>query len=404
MTVGMSDRSTYQELKSMVLDFIDHGLNGYGDAGTNSNRANTTSMQENRINKTEYISKNSAGIFWGLFGGSNGSSVPIESRRKASCRPIYLAGESFGGILAADVALTLLAGKQNSNYRNAPIENLQGLVLINPATCYDRSQLAIKGPQVSNMPKALYLMGLFGQLLPLFTDEYSVEQLGLILQAQALPSVIDNPQREAYMGRVAISLPTKLEFMPPDTLSWRLEQWLQTGCAIMRESSFKSFPKFRTLIVVGENDKTLPSIAEAERLTNKVMLPSQTQIHVVEGAGHASTCGSRLDLTAVMRKHFSELQKPPKTNSIKQPKGAADAGSTEREKRTSMKPAAQKGTGARFGMEERYDKARIGLNPILYWSRNIYRSVQSIVEVRRIFVPESNLEVSYKKTRYKVSM
>jgi hypothetical protein len=134
-----------------------------------------------------------------------------------------------------------------------------------------------------------------------------------------------------------------------------------------------------------------------------VMLPSQTQIHVVEGAGHASTCGSRLDLAAVMRKHFSELQKPSRTNSIKQPKGTSDGGRSEREKRTTMKPEAKEGTGPRFGMEERYDKARIGLNPIFYWSRSNYRSVQATVEERRIVVPESNIEVSYKKTKYKLA-
>jgi hypothetical protein len=402
MTVGMSDRSTYEELKAMVMDFIDHLFNGDGDDadGSEVGRSKSTSKHLKALNKTTDMNKVSARTFWGFLGGSSSFSATVERRQKANGRPIYLAGESFGGILAADIGLTLLGGKQKC--KNTPIVNLQGLVLINPATCYDRSQLAIKGPQVSNMPNALYVIGLFGQLMPLFTDEYSVEQLGLILQSKALPSVIDNPLREAYMGRVAISLPTKLEFMPPDTLSWRLEQWLQTGCATMRESSFKSFPNFRTLIVVGENDKALPSIAEAERLANKVMLPSQTQIHVVEGAGHASTCGSRLDLAAVMRKHFSELQKSPRMNSLQQPKNDADVWSTEIEKRTSMKPAAKEGSGPRFGMVERYDKARIGLNPILYWSKSNYRSVQSTVVERRIFVPESKCAVSYKKTKYMV--
>lgn len=406
LIVGMNDRSTYQELKAIVLDFIANDLNGGHDDGDGSDTrsALTFSTQEMSNNKTRDYKQGTAGSLWRMFGGSNGSSQSIERKRKARSRPIYLAGESFGGILAADVSLTILAEKRNSlKYRDSSKANLQGLVLINPATCYDRSQLAIKGPQVSHMPNALYLMGLFGQLLPLFTDEYSVEQLGLILRAKALPSVIDNPQREAYMGRVAISLPTKLEFMPPGTLSWRLQQWLQTGCAAMRESSFKSFPKFRTLIVVGENDKTLPSIAEAERLANKVMLPSQTQIHVVEGAGHASTCGSRLDLAAVMRKHFVELQKPRKKKVVKQPKHETEESCIENEKRTSMKTSAQEGEGPFFGMEERYDKAKIGLNPILYWSKSNYRAVQSRVEKRLIHVPDSDREVSYKKTKYNVT-
>ncbi|KAG7374450.1 lysophospholipase [Nitzschia inconspicua] len=404
MTVGMKDRSTYQELKTIVLDFIKKELD---HDGCDVQQLSDTIPIIDRESSSETFdgSKDVSGIFRGIFGGGNLSA--LQKIKHSRRRPIYLAGESFGGILASDVALTLLTKKRNSRIaldeRGQQPVDLQGLVLINPATCYDRSQLALKGPQVSQMPKPLYLMGLFSQLLPLFTDEHSVSQLGLILQGKALPSVIDNPQREAYMGRVAISLPSKLEFMPPDTLAWRLEKWLETGCSQMRESTFKLFPKFRTLIVVGEKDKTLPSIAEAERLTNKVLLPSQTKVHVVEGAGHASTCGSRLDLAAVMRNHFIELQKPNKKENqqSKQEKNQTEAQSKKKEKRTSMKAAAEVGTGPFFGMEERYDKAKIGLNPILYWSKSNYTPVQLQIEDRLVTMPGSK-QVSYKKANYKV--
>jgi hypothetical protein len=57
---------------------------------------------------------------------------------------------------------------------------LQGLTLINPATCYGRSRLAHIG-----------------------TNDYSLEQLIMILRGNALPSVIDTPVREACIGRVA---------------------------------------------------------------------------------------------------------------------------------------------------------------------------------------------------------
>jgi hypothetical protein len=56
-----------------------------------------------------------------------------------------------------------------------PNLNLQGLILINPATCFDRSQLASEGPAVSTLPKFVYPFGLL-RLLPLFTDEYTFEQ------------------------------------------------------------------------------------------------------------------------------------------------------------------------------------------------------------------------------------
>jgi|APIni6443716594_1056825.scaffolds.fasta_scaffold5604546_1 hypothetical protein len=56
------------------------------------------------------------------------------------------------------------------------------------------------------------------------------------------------------------------------------------------------------LLVAGEKDLTLSSIAEVEHLSN--IIPN-SQVHVVEGAGHASsTCGSRVNLAALMRGCF----------------------------------------------------------------------------------------------------
>lgn len=417
MTIGMEDRSTYKELKSIVLDFlkndlaIEHGQKQFSASG-NADVTERNSVEEMPQKKNPPI--DGSGLFAGIFGG-NAKKIG----QKESGRSIYIVGESFGGILASDVALTLLAEqKKKRNGNDEAIVDLKGVVLINPATCYDRSQLATAGPPVAKTPFPFYVLSLLSKLVPLFTDEFSLEQLFLILQAKALPSVIDNPCREAYMGRVALSLPTKLEFMPPTTLSWRLNEWLQTGCAALSDSSFAAFPNFRSLIVVGEKDKTLPSIAEAERLANKVMNPSRTKIHVVDGAGHASTCGSRLDLTAVIRDSFPELQKTStatrwgkakrsQQSSIEPDDSSVDSAQAREcsvhAKRTSMKPQAQEGYGPHFGMEERYDKADIGLNPLLYWSKSNFKSVQRVTQERNILVPKTEDQIQYKKTIYTVS-
>jgi pimeloyl-ACP methyl ester carboxylesterase len=417
MTIGMEDRSTYKELKTIVLDFLKNDLaieDGqkqfsasltFGNAGVRE-RNSVEEMSQKKNPPTD-----GSGLFAGIFGG-NAKRIG----QKENGRSIYIAGESFGGILASDVALTLLTEQKKRNGNDEAIVDLKGVVLINPATCYYRSQLATAGPPVAKTPFPFYVLGLLSKLVPLFTDEFSLEQLFLILQAKALPSVIDNPRREAYMGRVALSLPTKLEFMPPTTLSWRLNEWLQTGCAALRDSSFAAFPNFRSLIVVGEKDKTLPSIAEAERLANKVMNPSRTKIHVVDGAGHASTCGSRLDLTAVIRDSFPELQKTSTVTRWGNAKrsqqcyielddsvDSAQARQSVHAKRTSMKPQAQKGYGPHFGMEERYDKADIGLNPLLYWSKSNFKSVQRVTQERNILVPKTQDPIQYKKTIYTVS-
>ncbi len=409
MTIGMEDRSTYNELKNIVLDFVKNELT-VKDADKESSfpSSDSTDRKEEKMQKEE-TPADSGGLFAGLFGGNIKKMIP-----KKNGRPIYIAGESFGGILASDITFTILTEQIKRNDPDASIVDLQGLVLINPATCYDRSQLATAGPPVAKTPFPFYLLALFSKLVPLFTDEFSVEQLFLILRAKALPSVIDNPLREAYMGRVALSLPTKLEFMPPSTLDWRLNEWLQAGCAALSDLSFAAFPNFRSLIVVGEKDKTLPSIDEAERLANRVTNPTKTKIHVVDGAGHASTCGSRLDLAAVIRNSFPELQttrggtrwRKGKRSQSSNTGGDMSAESdlfayeSTHSKRTRMKPEAQVGYGPNFGMEERYDKADIGLNPLLYWSKSNFQFVQGDSQERTIKIPNSPDPVHYKKTIY----
>lgn len=397
MTVAMDDRSTFEELKQNVLDFIQEIQISPKGQLSMTNRTSSAGQEQENLTKKE------GNFFTNLFKQTQ------ENNSKGKKRPIYLAGESFGGVLASEVALTIL----KDNQQGLSVD-LKGLVLINPATCYDRSSLAIKGPSVATLPSLLYPFGLF-QMLPLFADEFSFQQLLLILLAKALPSVVDSPERESYMGRVAFSLPNKLEYMSQETLAWRLKQWLEVGCARMdseRMSEFSNKRNLRTLIIAGERDLTLPSIAEAERLAN--ILPN-SQVHVVEGAGHASTCGSRLDLTAVMRGRFSELRKPNKANKdaarqkmggkvkTKQSKATLyqkNGGDSNEDffpspmatatlselmkvtKRTAMKETASEGTGAYFGMEPRYDGADIGLNPILYWSKENFQSVRRSDEER----------------------
>ena len=359
--------------------------------------------------------------------GPEHSSKQKKSKQKKSRpkptepRPVYLAGESFGGILAAEVALSILSSPVSSSSPSAAMPptsspqpwlassmipstsftdgslissssspssiNLKGLALINAATCYDRSKLAAEGPIVADLHPWLYNLGLL-RLLPLFTDDYSLQQLRLILQSKALPSVIDTAAREAYMGRVAFSLPFVIPFLPQETLKWRLTQWLDYGCArmasrlvdfrkVLLQKSKKS-DDFGILIVAGEKDGALPSIAEAERLAN--VLPNVGLLHVVEGAGHASTCGSRVDLAALFRKCFPGLRPRGILGGGLpwQRVGPAATASTDDSGRTAMKKGAAAGKGAYFGMEPRYDNATIGLNPLLYWSSRFYRKAPSV--------------------------
>jgi pimeloyl-ACP methyl ester carboxylesterase len=320
MQVAMDDRSTFEDLKDAVINFL---------------------VQE---------------CIYGRMG-----------ERYELC----LMGESFGGILAIEVAAALKSNTQYSNF-----VRLQGLILVNPATSYLRSELYRLGPPIANSrwlrPIEIipYIFGLTTKLVPLFLDEgLAMQQLFTILSSKGLPAVVNTPQREAYMGRVAMSLANRLKFMPKDTLKWRLEEWLQWGNAVFEDrlemlksgiiegeddrGMLRLSREVKTLIVVGEFDKTLPSLDEADRLAAEVF--RNNVVHVVTGAGHASTCGGTLNLMQLLRQVYPELNGYRRTN--------YDVGTTE------WKPRG----GDLNGLVPRYDYAKIGLSPLLYWSSDYYR-------------------------------
>jgi hypothetical protein len=115
-------------------------------------------------------------------------------------------------------------------------------------------------------------------------------------------------------------------------------------------NDFRPSNRFALFIIAGEHDLCLPSIGEAERLSS---IFTNSHVFVVEGAGHASTCGSRADLAALLRKRFPELTG-----------------------RTAMKAAAASGKGPYLGMEPRYDgRDDVGLSPLKYWNKDNYRAV-----------------------------
>jgi pimeloyl-ACP methyl ester carboxylesterase len=345
MTIGIEDRSSVEDLKRCVLSYI------------------REQVKVDSSNKTNWVT-NSTNIKF--------TRQKEKKRKTKQPRPLYLTGESFGGILACEVALEVL---QDPNI------SLQGLALINPATCYYRSRLAVEGPIVAASNRWLYYFRLAGKLLPLFADEYSLDQLLMILRAEALPSVIDNEIREAYLGRVAFSLPFVIPVMQQGALLWRLSEWLDKGSiGIDRQLEQLAESSLRILLVVGEKDRTLPSIDEAERLAS-ILRPDQLKIHVVEGAGHASTCLFRVDLASLFRQTFPRLRRVYRKEGKDEAQGwrwpmwrKERDGENEpiQTPRLSMKPVAAQGKGKYFGMEPRYDNATIGLSPLKYWSPSYY--------------------------------
>ena len=291
-------------------------------------------------------------------------------------RPVYLMGESFGGLLTLEVALEIQSSAGANGSSRSRASNLCGIVLVNPATSYLRSNLAELGPKVAGLPDWRYPIGVVS-LLPLFVDDYGLSQLLLILSSEALPSVIDTPAREAYMGRTAFSLPNKLKFMPKDTLRWRLEKWLTVGNTRInaREDEMKRLlSALPVLVLAGEDDRTLPAVDEAQRLQR--ILPD-CYVHTVDGAGHAGTCGSRVDIAALMRNRFPLLRREDSNATGELVSSSFPDGFETAENdcgRISMKEEAASGEGKYFGLTARYDgSVGLGLSPLKYWNQELFR-------------------------------
>jgi pimeloyl-ACP methyl ester carboxylesterase len=371
-----------------------------------------------------------------------------DNNNKSRPQEVYLMGESFGGLLAIEVALEL----QRPSYMNYGID-LRGLILVNPATSYLRSNLYKLAPTIVNnsnknnkknnknqnkknqesilhpvaeiIDNLQYSIAIVTKLIPLFTDNgQSLRQLVTILSSHGLPSVINTPCREAYMGRVAFTLFDRIAFMSKETLHWRLEEWLEWGASIFEDrldmltsvrlstastssltesstanhinndtiiadttqaasttttktnersvidnySLLKISQELRTLIIVGEYDNTLPSIEESHRLSNELFRNSV--IHVVPNAGHASTCGGSLNLITLLRSVFTELN----TNNDKNVDDETRR-RRQRQQSSSSRIGNENDTPTKelYGLVPRYDNAWIGLNPLLYWSKEYYQ-------------------------------
>ncbi|KAJ8612936.1 hypothetical protein CTAYLR_006191 [Chrysophaeum taylorii] len=199
--------------------------------------------------------------------------VETAQRLARSRQQYYVLGESFGALVALKIHESLPA---------------RGIILVNPATSYRRSRLA-----QSRRLLSLFFAG-DAFFFPL--------QLLLIFGGRYLPRAIDTPEREAYMGRFAASLPARLGF-DPATMRWRLEHWLEPASAAWKVPDSATT---NLVVVVGERDEALPSLEEAR--TTFAAFPRV----VVPGAAHATTLGLRCDLSAVARRYFfGEAVTPP---------------------------------------------------------------------------------------------
>jgi pimeloyl-ACP methyl ester carboxylesterase len=149
-------------------------------------------------------------------------------------KPVVLVGESFGGLLAAYVALRVKK------------EKITKLVLINPATSFDRTAWPMLVPLISNTGIAFPFVGL-ATLITIVPDlaqmqRYTERVMSTINSTETAVNVVSSLLKAGQ---------TFTEILPADTLNWRVSKWFGPGNSIM-EGKYSQI-KAPTLILIGKN-------------------------------------------------------------------------------------------------------------------------------------------------------
>ena len=192
-------------------------------------------------------------------------------------QPITLIGESCGGLFAAAVALKL---------RHSAV--LQGLVVVNPATSFDRTAWDLVAPQLamlddlavaptktdaSPLPSPYAVLG----SLVLSATVFDNQQFRSILDA--ILSVTDTTPQDLLETTLLAFQETEAR-LPAPLLKHRI-QWLAVGASVVDARLAQIMVP--TLVVVGQEDRLLPSKSEADRLVKT--LPNAEKL-TVRQRGH----------------------------------------------------------------------------------------------------------------------
>jgi pimeloyl-ACP methyl ester carboxylesterase len=200
---------------------------------------------------------------------------------------ITLIGESCGGVFAAAAAVELQ-------------DQLQGLVLVNPATSFDQTQWATLVPLLAQLPNADAIPALRGQLTPYAMVGSAVlsaivpdnRQLMRIAQTMITATLPTTPQSLANPIQQPLSLLQATlqsvqgieERLSAGLLTHRVLQWLDANVATVN-ADLARHHRAPTLVVIGREDRLLPSRAELKRL-QETLAPGIVEALVVPERGH----------------------------------------------------------------------------------------------------------------------
>ena len=242
-------------------------------------------------------------------------------------RPIYLIGESFSGLLAPGVALQFQTreekqqqartGSDGPNKKKNPIS---GLVMINPATSFDRSSWDVAAPllvTLDRLTKNNRSRNADGRIPFRLPSPYSLfgglTLASMIPSSKQVESIVETIFRIPPPGANPADLIKTIEGyrdmfdlvgerIPSDLLEHRLKRWLMVGHEVINPRLGKL--QTPALIVAGNDDKLLSSGKEINRLAK--VLPISQKL-VVSKAGHF-VLDHNVNLTEAMI--YSEILDP----------------------------------------------------------------------------------------------
>ena len=196
-------------------------------------------------------------------------------------------GESYGGVIAAGVAL-----------RHADL--VSGLILVNPATSVSvmpALQQDIETMRFGNVPDALYALVLLAKVgRKTFDGAFLATAVKDILIEKKMEKL-----RQTDPGLAGYYDAALEDFVGQLTAAKEARFWrgrlaqLVAGCEYVEPRLAQIAQP--TLVVAGTADALLDSAPEAARLAR--ILP-RCETHLVEGAGHAGTLDQRVDLPSVV--------------------------------------------------------------------------------------------------------
>ena len=182
-------------------------------------------------------------------------------------KPAIIVGESFGGLLATYIALRAKKG------------SIAKLVLVNPATSFYRTSWPLLAPVIANSGVAFPFIGIVA-LLTSISDASQIQRVGqkLIAGITSTETVVSALNDLIEFGR------SNTENISPETLNWRISKWFGVGASLMNEKYSQIVTP--TLILIGKNDRLLPSRSEGKRLLKEMTSSAKVELKEYD-IGHA---------------------------------------------------------------------------------------------------------------------